>query len=235
MKFNKIKKPNLVKEVYTQLRDQILGEEFNEGEKLPSENKLCSQFDVSRVVIREAMQTLKANKLIVTKQGKGSFVANPENFILAKYDSTSEELNGVVSEEEIAQFLVFRDLIEIKGIELAAKNMTEDDKQIISSKLEKMEESQGNTEEYSKADYEYHLAIIMAGKNEFLATSYKSCRRSIIRCFIKFNSFNNSHKWGIEMHKKLLSLLIEGNVKEAKILIAKNDDYNLARIASILE
>jgi hypothetical protein len=36
------------------------------------------------------------------------------------------------------------------------------------------------------------------------------------------------------MHKKLYTLLVEGNIKEAKVLIEKNDDYNLARIASIL-
>lgn len=234
MPYNKIKKPNLVKEVYYQLRDQIINGEITEGEKLLSENKLCSQFDVSRVVIREAMQTLKANNLIVTKQGKGSFVANPENFILSKYDTSSEKITGKVSDEQISNFYSFRNLVEKKGIELAIKNITEDDKIIISSKLDKMDEAQGSTENYSIADYEFHLAIMKAGKNEFLYTSYKSCRSLIVRCFLKLNSFHDSHKWGVEVHRKLYQFILEGNVKGAKDLISKNDDYNLARIASIL-
>jgi DNA-binding FadR family transcriptional regulator len=233
--YNKIKKPNLVKEVYTQLREQIVNGEMKEGDKLPSENKLCSQFDVSRVVIREAMQTLRANNLIVTKQGKGSFIANPENFVLEKYDTSNEKIIGKVTESDILDFFAFREVVELKGLELAAKNLDEEEMKILASKVKKMIENKGNTEQYSIADYEFHLEVMKASKNEFLYASYKACRSLILRCLIKLNSFHDSHQWGIDKHEKICKALMEGNAKEAKNLLVMNNDYNLARLSSIKE
>ena len=80
MEVVKIEKVNLVEAVYQQLREMILSGKVSEGTKLESENKLAESFSVSRVVIREALQKLRGEKLIVTRQGVGTYVANPSNF-----------------------------------------------------------------------------------------------------------------------------------------------------------
>ena len=82
MDFVKIEKVNLVDAVCQQLRDMIVSGKFPEGTKLESENKLAESFSVSRVVIREALQQLRSEKLIVTRQGVGTYVANPTNFTI---------------------------------------------------------------------------------------------------------------------------------------------------------
>jgi len=49
---------------------------YEVDEKLPSENELASKFDVSRVTVRRALQTLEGEGVIYRSQGLGSFVSD---------------------------------------------------------------------------------------------------------------------------------------------------------------
>lgn len=46
-------------------------------ERLPSEAELCERYKVSRVTVRQAIDSLVKNKIAIRKQGKGTFVAGP--------------------------------------------------------------------------------------------------------------------------------------------------------------
>ncbi|MDZ7773215.1 MAG: GntR family transcriptional regulator [Balneolaceae bacterium] len=56
------------------LREHIEAGRWKVDEKLPSENELTEKFDVSRVTVRRALQTLENEQLIYRSQGLGSFV-----------------------------------------------------------------------------------------------------------------------------------------------------------------
>jgi len=47
-------------------------------DQLPGEVELCQAFDVSRTVIRQALDELEYEGLIVREQGKGTFIAEPK-------------------------------------------------------------------------------------------------------------------------------------------------------------
>ncbi|AXJ01167.1 transcriptional regulator, GntR family [Cyclonatronum proteinivorum] len=56
------------------LRAQIDAGVFDKDEKLPSEQELSDRFQVSRVTVRRALQTLESDEMIYRCQGLGSFV-----------------------------------------------------------------------------------------------------------------------------------------------------------------
>jgi GntR family transcriptional regulator len=56
------------------LRERILSGRYAQGMQLPSESALQSEFDVSRVTIRLALDVLRRAGLIESRQGKGYFV-----------------------------------------------------------------------------------------------------------------------------------------------------------------
>lgn len=58
------------------LRSQINKGVYDVDEKLPSENDLAKKFDVSRVTIRRALQSLESDSIIYRCQGLGSFVSD---------------------------------------------------------------------------------------------------------------------------------------------------------------
>jgi GntR family transcriptional regulator len=65
-------------QVSTALQDVIERGEWEPGTQLPGELELCQTFDVSRTVIRQALQEMELDGLIVRRKGKGTFVAAPK-------------------------------------------------------------------------------------------------------------------------------------------------------------
>lgn len=64
--------------LYYQLREEfrrlILSGELKFGEELPSELELCQKFNLSRSTVKQALDRLIYDDLIVRKRGKGTFV-----------------------------------------------------------------------------------------------------------------------------------------------------------------
>ena len=61
--------------VMRSLKEDILAGRFSPEERLPSELELTEIFKVSRVVVRQALQILEDEGLIVRLKGNGTFVA----------------------------------------------------------------------------------------------------------------------------------------------------------------
>lgn len=67
--------------LYTQIEDALaarLGVDLYPGDRLPTEDELIEQFGVSRITVRRAIQNLVSRQLVVTKQGRGTYVATPK-------------------------------------------------------------------------------------------------------------------------------------------------------------
>lgn len=68
--------------LYSQLvrivKRNITAGTLSAGELLPSESELCKTFDVSRSTVRQAIGSLESEGLVVRKQGRGTFVAEPK-------------------------------------------------------------------------------------------------------------------------------------------------------------
>jgi len=83
------------KQISDWLKKQIDENKFRINEKLPSESELSEKFDVSRVTVRRALQTLENKKLIYRCQGIGSFVSDQrshQNF--ANLNDFMEDMEG---------------------------------------------------------------------------------------------------------------------------------------------
>jgi len=65
----------LYRAVELDLRAQIAAGKLAEGGLLPSEQALCQQYQVSRITVRRALAELAAAGLVVSKNGRGSYVA----------------------------------------------------------------------------------------------------------------------------------------------------------------
>lgn len=67
--------------VYFQLKnfikDDIKKRNLKPGEPILSENKYCEMFKISRMTVRQALNELESDGIIVRERGKGSFVAIP--------------------------------------------------------------------------------------------------------------------------------------------------------------
>lgn len=68
------KKGRLSNQVKEEILQKITEEQIGPGEKLPSEEQLAQELDVSRPTLREALRMLETEGFVERKQGKGTFV-----------------------------------------------------------------------------------------------------------------------------------------------------------------
>ena len=71
------------------LRSRIAQMVWKQGERLPSESRLCEEFGVSSITMRRAVATLVAEGLLVRLQGKGTFVSSDHAIVLGPPELTS--------------------------------------------------------------------------------------------------------------------------------------------------
>jgi GntR family transcriptional regulator len=67
----------LYRQLASHLEGEILGGRLKPGDRLASEGLLTERFQVSRITLRQAVAELVRKRLLVRKQGKGTFVTAP--------------------------------------------------------------------------------------------------------------------------------------------------------------
>lgn len=95
------------RQIADHLRKEIADKEFEPGDKLPSEKRLCDYFDVSRITVRQALKSLENEGLIFKKQGLGAFVSDDNNAQqLVQLTDFSEDMRraGYTSSSKLIRF-----------------------------------------------------------------------------------------------------------------------------------
>lgn len=57
-----------------EIKELIYGDDFEIGDRLPSEFELCKKFNISRVTLRKALDELKSEKFIERRRGSGTVI-----------------------------------------------------------------------------------------------------------------------------------------------------------------
>lgn len=162
MSIKSIQKNNIVQSVFEQMNDHIRSGQWKVGSKIPSEAQLCDMFKVSRVSVRSAIQKLRDMGIVVTHQGRGTFVAEmPHEFTFIDSGPIMR-----LSEKAFLDMMEFRLTTEFKSVELAALHATEDDFRDLERILDEMISHKNNYKKYTEADFEFHLAIAKASHND---------------------------------------------------------------------
>jgi len=150
----------LAQTVVAGLKSRILDGSLAPGTKLPSESELIEEYAVSRTVIREAVTRLRAEGLVETFQGRGSFVlAMPEP------TSFTIEASAIRTQADVLAMVDFRLGIESEAAYLAAARRTKAGAAAVSAAVEAF--STAGPEEAVEADFAFHRAVAAASGNRF--------------------------------------------------------------------
>src|SRR3954466_4607748 len=118
----------LSRRLFEQLAEQIKSGRFAPGERLPTEQALTRAAKVSRTVVREAVAALRAEGLVITRQGVGAFVsAEPQR---APFRIEPEPLRSV---DDILDVMELRLGVEIESAGLAAERASKANVRAISA------------------------------------------------------------------------------------------------------
>jgi GntR family transcriptional repressor for pyruvate dehydrogenase complex len=147
---------------------------YKPKDRLPTEQELIARFGVSRTVIREALASLKAEGLVVTRQGSGAFVA--ESPFGPPFRITPDEMHSI---PQMLYLLQLRLAVEIEAAGIAAENRTGRALERMSQCLDLVDEGLRNGTSISQADYEFHLSIAAATGNPYFERFIRFLRSTL--------------------------------------------------------
>lgn len=174
--------PKLFQLVFVELARDIVSGRVSPGEELQSEQLLAERFEVSKPVVRAAIQDLESCGLIRVRHGKRS-VTTPSR----EWDLLDESVQEAYRLEGLASELV-ESLFELRGIfeppvaALAADRATAEDLAEIERLVEQMERSIAGGDPVASFlldDRDFHAAIALASKNHLVVATLRALRNVV--------------------------------------------------------
>ncbi len=208
---NVIKKSNISDEVYRQIIDNISSGEWKPASKLPSENDLAAMLGVSRVSVRNAIQRLVGQGILVSKHGGGTFVSelNPSRLI----EGIKPLL--VVHRDDIIDLYEFRRILETGNIRLLSEVYNDDIEKRLIDNYEQMKQAKEDLRSFVKLDADFHYIIAESTGNSIIASLYDAIRESIFpKQLIVQTEFGT--RGGLKYHGLILDALRARDFKAAE-------------------
>ncbi len=193
-------------QVKDSIQDMILNQ-MQTAERLPTEATLTEMFGASRSSVREALQALEASG-IVEKRNGGTYVVDSMDECFVHPLSIMVQLNMT----NISEVVQVRKLLEVEAAGLAAKNATEEQIREIDNILWLMQKPDITTEEYIEQDIRFHLELARAAGNTVLYQFINDVNVVVSKFYPRICTLDVIHNHGIPTQKKIVQALKERDV-----------------------
>jgi DNA-binding FadR family transcriptional regulator len=160
--------PSLSIQVARELGRRIVAGTFEPNTLIEDENALAERYQVSRVVVRDAVKILVGKGLLDVRRGIGTKVRPRNEWILLDDDVLAWHITATPKIEFISQLMDVRLAFEPKAAKWAAERASEEDLKGIDDACIRMEQETGSLEKFIVADALFHKAVLRAANNEFL-------------------------------------------------------------------
>ena len=166
---------NLTRTLTERLSAEILDGTLAPGAKLPTEPEMMAALGVSRTVVREAVAALRAEGLVVTRQGVGAFVAADVQRRPFRIDP-----DGLHSLADVINVMELRTGVEVEAAGIAAERAAPDGIKRIGQALKAIDRAIARDEAAIDEDFAFHRAIADATGNPQFARFHEFLGRFII-------------------------------------------------------
>ncbi|GLP81985.1 FadR/GntR family transcriptional regulator [Mycobacterium antarcticum] len=220
MPLSTARRTGLVDQVIDQLRHSVSTGEWPVGHRIPNEAVLVESLGVGRNTVREAVRALAHAGILEVRQGDGTYVR------------ATSEVSGALRRlcgAELRDVLEVRRGLEVEGARLAAAHRAPADVAELRTLLAKRDECErdGRTDEFARADAEFHLAVVRASHNVMLTELYRGLMEAITA------SVATTTELPVEIvdHGVLLEHVAAGEVEQAARTAGELLDTILAGLA----
>jgi DNA-binding FadR family transcriptional regulator len=190
------------------LVEMVVSGAFPENSTLPNEAELTERFGVSRTSLREAMQYLSALGMVRSRTRAGTTVLPKENWSYLDPIVLDVMLSVGADESFYSSLIDARRLLEPAAAAQAAANANAHQLYQISKAFENMVEANSrDAEAWSRADLEFHTAIINASGNWVYRQFASAIKAALLASFRLTNRASQSHEQAISSHRDVLDAI----------------------------
>jgi GntR family transcriptional regulator, galactonate operon transcriptional repressor len=148
----------------------ILRGTIEPGQTLPPEDEILRRYSVSRTVLREALKTLAAKGLTVSKTRVGTVVRDRQNWNFFDADVLAWRIDIGFDAKLLETLREARLAVEPFAARLAAERATPADLAELANSVERMREAVGDRQLFARADLQFHRAVAAASGNFVLGS-----------------------------------------------------------------
>ena len=220
MKIEKINRKKVWEEVADKIQALIVDGYWEQGERLPGELELASQFGISRSTLREALRQLSSIGLIEIRHGEGNYVSYPSlEKLLPPF------VPMLLSEkEDVLAIMEARGMIEVRTAGIAARRATEGELKQLNILLDRMILHEGNAEEFAKTDHAFHRQIALTTKNEVIIKIFDAIDVFLVNQQLEIIKLEGAFERGIRDHQDILRAIVAKDESKAAEAMQRHMD-----------
>ncbi|MFD3318655.1 FadR/GntR family transcriptional regulator [Alteromonas macleodii] len=213
--------PSLSVQVAKEIGRRIVAGSLEPGTLLEEENSLAERYQVSRVVIRDAVKILVGKGLLDVRRGIGTKVRPRSEWILLDDDVLAWHITAPPNEHFISQLMDVRLAFEPKAARWAAERSDPQALKEIEEAVIRMEQESGSLEKFIVADALFHQAVLRAAHNEFL-TSMEGMIYSALLVSVRItNQDPRKNSDSVKFHRDVYEMIASGDGEGAEALTEK--------------
>jgi len=158
------------KRIAEKIRESIVDGRLEADDRLPTEEELARQFEVSRPTIREALKRLAAQNLIRSRRGPtgGTFVNRPTHEEIGAHLTTATTLMVTLGEFDLTDIAEARLELESLCVRLAAERREDSHLARMAEEIERQRDPAISDEAFCASDVGFHRALVDASRNPVL-------------------------------------------------------------------
>jgi DNA-binding FadR family transcriptional regulator len=202
---------------------------FPPGSLLPSAAEMGERFSASRTALREAYSKLSGKGLIVARPRIGTRVRLRADWNLLDPDVLAWRLGSEPEGHFVDDLFTLRRAIEPVAAEIAATSRTANSLGRIADAFGRMEQFKSGDGDLIGADVDFHVAILEATGNSFLA-ALGGLIQAALECSFRFTWIGAAsiRDDRLEQHRGVLAAIDEGvsDLARARMVELLNDSFD---------
>ena len=218
--FEPIEKKRYFEQIADQIRDRIFRENLSDGFRLPAEQQLAIELNVSRSVVREALRILDVMGYVKIKKGpQGGISVNSQY-----HKPVSDSLMRLATNGQITVEHLFDVRLQIEPfiVEEAARHATESDMKKLSTLFEDSALHLDDPAYLKQKNIEFHLLLAEASGNPVLSIMMKSIIEILSEIAFSFLEPAFEKELFLGTHRKILEAVIHRKVSLARKLVKED-------------
>lgn len=205
-----VRRAPLYEEIAERLRDLIVLQRLEPGDRLPSERDLATRLGVSRTSVRQALASLRSIGLVDVRHGDGAYLMRPADEIVPKL-----ALEVLHVEADHPMVWEAREGIEVHAARLAATRATPTDLAAMRRAIEAMAAGVAAGEDGTASDALLHRAIVDAAHNPLIAQLFSVLGEAVDRTSAASLSIAGRPTESLRAHRAIVEAIADRDPERA--------------------
>ena len=222
-------KLSLVEEVAERIRKQIEDDNLSSGDRLSTEIELLKKHQVSRSVLREAINRLETIGLIEVRQGYGMFVGSRDSLATCLQFARSAM---AITPRDLAEFGELRAALECWGARRAAERATHGQVLELEKLVDQLDDDSRSYEESIQIDFNFHRKLLEIAGVVMISNVMVVLQEFVLEGMHRTTHEPRDHRVSLKLHRSIIDAIRKADPDAAEKAMREHMNVTLERLTT---